>query len=252
MARKVYIQDRDLFAGGNRAALAVIGASSEFRSVRALMDHDRLEDVDRVTARDEAYGNIPKVVDGRVGLRNVKGYKGSKRKLLREMPWASIAVLTPVGGFARADLTGELRWLMQALIAASSPFASSGHYRSSFRYVVGASAQRGIPRGNQWTIAGVTNVAAYASALENMRSKQVFRRVFSKLQTRSRKKNYDVRLTYLLNTTEISGKGISYPAPVIQIGQLNSMRGRTGLQFRKRPVGRTWIPKGWRRRPWPR
>jgi hypothetical protein len=240
MARKVYIKDRDLFAAGNRSALAVIGANPEFRSVKAFMDADRLEDVQRVTGKDEAYGNIPEVVDGRVGLRNVNSYRGSKRALLAQMPWASVAVLTPVGGFARVDLTGELRWLMQTLIAASSPFTRTGKYRSSFRYVVGRTVQRGLPRGDQgqWTIAGVTNIAAYASALENMRARNIFRRTFTKIQSRARNKNYDVRMDYMSETSELGSKGFAYPSPVIWIGQLNSMRGRTGLQFRKRPPSR--------------
>jgi hypothetical protein len=240
MARKVYIQDRDLFAAGNRSALAVIGADPKFHSVKAFMDEDRLEDVQRVTGMDEAYGNIPETVDGQVGLNVVKNYSGSKRTLLGKMPWASIAVLTPVGGFQRADLTGELRWLMQTLRAAASPFTRTGNYRSSFMYVVGGTVQRGLPQGDedQWTIAGVTNTAVYASALENMRAHNVFRRTFTKVQSRARAKNYDVRMDYLSEVSEPSPKGFSYPSPVIWIGQLNSMRGRTGLQFRKRPPSR--------------
>jgi hypothetical protein len=249
MAKAVYIKDADIRAGGNRAALAVTGAGREFKSVLGLMDHDRREDLARVTAMDERYKNIPETVEGRVGTTNVRNYSGSKAKLLKDKStWASVSVLTPVGGFQRADLTGELRWVMQTLLAAASPFASSGRYRSSFRYVVGGVPQRGIPRGDKWTLAGVTNVAAYASALENMREHKVFRRTFTKVQARARLKNYDARMFYLTGVSE----GRKYPSPMIQIGQLNSMRGKTGLQFRQRPVGAQWNPNGWRRRPWDR
>jgi hypothetical protein len=248
MAKAVYIKDADIRAGGNRAALAVIGAGPEFRSVKGYMNADRLEKVDEQTALDEARELIPEVVDGRVGMQNVNDYRGSKRALLARMPWASVAVLTPVGGFQRTDLTGELRWIMQALIAAASPFGRSGRYRSSFRYVVGGAPQRGIPRGDKWTLAGVTNIAPYASALENMRERKIFRRVFTKVRSRARAKNYDARMFYLIGVSE----GRKYPAPYIQIGQLNSMRGKVGLQFRQRPVGQHWNPSGWRRRPWDR
>jgi len=236
---KTFIKDKDLFSAGNRSALAVLGVD-EFKSVKAFMDSERLEDVVRVTTLDEVRGQIPEIVDGRVGLNNIKDYEGSKARLLEKMPWASVAVLTPAGQFARPDLTEELRWLYQALVTASSPFASTGNYRASFRYVVGRTVSRGLPKGDegQWTVAGVTNIAAYASALENMRSRNVFRRTFSKVQTRARSKNYDVRMDYLNEVSELGTKGFSYPSPVIWIGQLNSMRGRTGLQFRKRPQGR--------------
>jgi len=253
---KIYIKDKDLFAGGNRAALAVMGADPKFKSTLAFMDADRLEAVERQSKVDQRYKLIPTPADVKVGTSFRSDYKGDPLSLLKKTPWAGITIFERAGAGAQVDLREELRIIYRMLLAAASPFQRSGKYAQSFRFQVGGNLSRSVPF-TDFNIAGITNVAAYASSLEGSRTRNIFRRVFTKVQARARKLGYDARYTFLLGVAEGSKSVSSYPAPVIQIGYLNTMRGKTGLQSRRRPVasGR-WMPpeSGWgrRRRDWRR
>jgi hypothetical protein len=226
-----FLTDAD-FRSVQAAQKAIILAGTPHRSVYGMFTHDMQEDIRRVTQGDQRYKNTPTPpYTVRIGTTRLTKQTGSL-SLIFDRTKLGDTTIASAGADVRIDLTKELQWLMVHL-KLRSPVVT-GNYRKSMRYVVAKSLSEILPRGSSWTVAGVTNVAVYASALENVRRLQTFRRVFTQVQSRAKAQGYDARMDYLAETAAPSNKGLRYPTPVIWIGQLNSMRGRTGIQFKKR------------------
>jgi len=205
-------------------------AGTPHRSVKAMFTADMREDIGRITRGDERYGNLPpKPVTVRVGLTHIKNFDGSIPRLLQKMELGEQAILTPASDSQTIDLRKIAVDIRKALFLAS-PFRT-GHYRNSFRFVVGNTVSRTVPTEGSFSIIGVTNIAAYAPTLENPTWHRVFNTVWRRVIKQARAEGFDARITYLGHASEeqSTSRGVvRYAAPVIQIGYLNTMRGQTG------------------------
>jgi hypothetical protein len=156
---------------------------------------------------------------------------------------------------------------MLKLLAPPSTGRRKNHtfrYRDGFRYVIGDVPYRIVPAGLDYTLIGITNVVPYASTLENPTWQRPFARVWARVQRMASAENFDAKFTYLAGSSlpqfrkayfESLGDppGSSYPrgsvtpygvylrasdygqrrlirytVPIIWLGPLNSMKGRTG------------------------
>ena len=153
------------------------------------------------------------------------------------------------------------------LMAGPSSNARKNHthrYRDGFRYVIGDVPYKFVPAGLDYTVIGITNVAPHAPTLENPGWPRPFTKGWQKIQRLATKENFDAKFTYLSGSSipqfrkayfeslgdppgsafpirsttpygvylRASDYGhrrlIRYTVPVIWLGPLNSMRGRTG------------------------
>ena len=205
-------------------------AGTPHRSVKAMFTADMREDIERQTSGDVRYKNVPrKPITARVGLQHLKNFDGSIPRLLQKMELGEQAILTPASDSQTIDLRKIAVDIRKALFLAS-PFRT-GHYRSSFRFVVGNTMTRTIPTEGSFSIIGVTNFAAYAPTLENPTWHRPFNRVWPRVRKQALIEGFDARITYLGHASEdqpTSRGVVRYAAPVIQIGYLNTMRGQTG------------------------
>jgi len=146
-------------------------------------------------------------------------------------------------------------------------------YRQSFRFVIGSTAYQTIPPEGTYTIIGITNVAPHAATMENPGWPQPFRKMWMEVERMSRAENFDARFSYLAGSSlpqkreaywesrgyalgqrtpfgVILGKQdyghrrpIRYAVPVIWVGPLNSMGGKTGrmkARHRRNRRKRVW------------
>ena len=200
-------------------------------TIDAQLRADLRKDLKRVTARDKVYGNLPRApLDALVGRSRLRDYKSDPVLLVASTRLGDTTVLTPAGALQDIDLVAEAQWVYNTLRLASP--VRSGRYRSSFRYTVGGKLLRSPPRGATFSVIGVTNIAPYASVLENPTWPRPFREAWKLVLKRSKQVPFDCRLTYLVGVSEQrprtgGGREKPYASPVLEIGYYNSMR-RTG------------------------
>ena len=177
--------------------------------------------------------NMPDVVDARVGSGTFKDYKGDKSQLLKKrMRFAERAVFSSEG-LQDIDLVALARELYADLWAATPVL--TGYLRQHLFYVVGSDVLRVVRPGIDASIIGVINIAPYAAKHDMPGWSRPFHRVLRKWMQRARRENFDVRYRFLQGESvpqrlRREGRTAQYASPVIEIGYLNSMRGRTGNQ----------------------
>ena len=215
---------------GNQLQKELLLAGSGFGSVEEMFTAHMREDIGRITRGDERYGNLPpKPITARVGLTHIKNFDGSIPRLLRKMEIGERAILTPGNITQDVNLLRIILAIRKALYLASP--IRTGHYRSSFRFVVGGGMFKAVPVTDDFSIIGITNIAAYASTLENPTWHRPFNRVWPRVRKQARIEGFDARITYIgqaSEETQTSEGPFTYAIPIIQIGYLNTMRGETG------------------------
>jgi len=140
------------------------------------------------------------------------------------------------------------------------------HYREGFRFLIGetAYAPGSVSVNMDFTVIGVTNVAPHAATMENPSWYRPFHRLWQRVSREATAKNLDSRFNYIRggslpmfreaywenrgykvgDTTPFKTymqrsdyghrRWIRYAVPVIWIGPLNSMGGKTG-RIKSRP-----------------
>ena len=116
----------------------------------------------------------------------------------------------------------------------------SGHYKTSFRFVVGGKIVSSLPTPLGVTVVGVTNTAYYAAHIDSTKSKiRPFVKALAWLRGHPEKPRFDARLGPYLpismatESVQSKGKQKAYTLPVLYVGQLNSLTGK-GVRRRSR------------------
>lgn len=213
-------------------------AGTPYTSVRQALEADLRRVVAEGLARDEA--RLTDTVDAIAGSKRYQRYSGPKPRLANDMGLDEKILIVPVGAFGSLDLAAIARSLLGVLVAATPVL--SGHLRGSYRFTIGDQVLDSLPADARFSIVGVINIAAYASVNENPGWTQPYRRAWTWIARKAREDGFDARFRYRLETGEqvtTRQRGtFSYPAPIIEIGYLNTMRGRTGRLARVRPASR--------------
>lgn len=214
------------------------------RNARSVMEKDLNEDITRQTPRDER--TLPKEMDIKVGGGGFfpKNTKPHWRRIVQtKFGYRTIA---RSGTLAQIDVAPLARKIMQMLVLASPP-SQSGHYRASFRYVIGRRFTKTLPLNPEsYTAIGVANIAAYASTLDAPRrwTPRPFDRVFKLLRRNAEFRDAELRHgPYIASSSEeirTLGKrgdkysGLSaYSVPVIWVAPIGAMA-TTKHTFRRR------------------
>jgi hypothetical protein len=197
--------------------------------------------------------DLPTPMDALVGGQTIKDFQGDKSELARaRMPFATtLRFVAPDARGADIDFVKEARMIMIEVRGRFSirpgkrPNDPQMPYHKAFRFMVGGSAYIQPPPNESFTIIGITNIANHASTLENPTWPQPFRKCFTQfVRRRAKAMGYEARFRYLGGSSEgYTHRGIrpdpnrkqSYPrwinyaVPIIEIGPLGSMGGKTGI-----------------------
>jgi len=242
MARSAYIDPRS-FARADALIRATLGDNA----LRVLLTDQR-----EAIAYDLKYGVgtydpvIPymrRKVDALIGTQRLKDFDGDKPTLVRrKMPFATRVIFSQ-DEEQEIDLRRELILLRAMLMAASSNNVLF-RYRTTFKFWIGGQVMNFLPPNGDFAIGGVVNTHSYAPKVECQKWFRPYRLVWRIVNRVDRKRRMDVRIRNLQGITEVS-KGRPWPSPVIELGYLNSMRGKTGnLLGRQRCNGQTVFPIG--------
>ena len=127
---------------------------------------------------------------------------------------------------AELDLRRELQ-LVKHMLEAVSTHGVLHRYRRSFKYWVGGRVMDQLPPNGEFAIGGIVNTHSYAPKVECRLWFRIFRQVWSSVRAVRNSRRMDVRIRNLQGVTEVN-QGRAWPSPVIEIGYLNSMNGKTG------------------------
>jgi hypothetical protein len=235
---------------------------ADFRSAKAVTDaffgdpskgtsaYQRFQNDQRAALAEDVQGNeyrMPKPVDVRINKEHKKSYKGDPSNLIdTKMKLGTVAVFE--GQSADVDLYKAARDAFDALVRAAP--VDSGKYRRSFEFVVddryvGRSLSRNAVK--RTSIIGILNRMDYASTLESpgkarttgKRWPRPFRRAWPRILKAAKRGSYDARLGFVSSKvagdpTTVTGKQKYYTMPIIELGQLNTLRGAYTFKFIKR------------------
>jgi hypothetical protein len=225
------------FASGDALFRGLFGENAKTKLLR---------DQRELVAYEIEQTELPTPMDVKIGTLVYKDFEGDKARLAEtRMPFASILRFQdPSQGDSAIDFRKEAMFVL-ALLRAHLPRQHTGRYAGDFRYVVGGVATISVPTVD-FTIVGITNIATYASTLENNPDwPRTFHKAWPKVRSRAALLGYDARLRYLQGSSRIyQRKGmrvdphdgsnrrgpVQYAVPIIEIGPLNSMANQTGLR----------------------
>jgi len=236
VSRSKWLSDQD-FASADALFRSFFGENAKARLLR---------DQRQLVAYEIEQTELPTPMNVKIGSTVLEDFEGDKARLAEnDMPFASVLRFEDKSqGDANIDFRKEAMFVM-AMLQAHLPRQHTGRYASDFRYVVGGTATISVP-SEDFTLIGVTNIATYASTLENNPDwPRTFHKAWSKVRSRARLVGYDARLRYLQGSSRIyQRKGaridphdgsnrrgpVQYAVPIIEIGPLNSMDNKTGLR----------------------
>jgi hypothetical protein len=129
-------------------------------------------------------------------------------------------------GLEQIDLRRELINLKNMLKMASG-HGILGRYRTTFKFWVGGQVMDTLPLDGDFAIGGIVNTHSYAPKVECPNWPRPYRIVWRLVNRIAYKRRMDVRIRNLQGITEVN-KGRPWPSPIIELGYLNTMRGKTG------------------------
>lgn len=191
---------------------------------------------------DTTEPEMPTPMDYSVEGTTSRDYKGDKSELVkRTVPFAGrFRFTSKEGRYADVDFIKEIELIMADLRGRCAIPAKTGAYGQSFRYIVGDKSYPTVPRGLDFTVIGVTNIAPYASTQENPTWHQPFRKCWSGyVVARARALGYDAVFKYIGNGSipylhqgirpdpnrkQSYERTIRYAVPTIQIGPFGSLK----------------------------
>jgi hypothetical protein len=233
---KKWLSDKD-FASGDAFFRGMFGKNAKTKL---------LEDQRELVAYEVSETELPTPMTVKIGSAVIKDFEGDKVALVQNrMPFATVLRFEDAG-YVGPDIDFRKEAMfVKAMLQAHLPRPYTGRYAKDFRYVIGGVATIAVPTAD-FTIIGVTNIATYASTLENNPDwPRTFHKAWPKVRSRARTLGYDARLRYLQGSSRIyNRKGMrvdphdgsnrrgpmQYAVPIIEIGPLNSMDNKTGLR----------------------
>lgn len=116
---------------------------------------------------------------------------------------------------------------LKAILESASTHGILYRYKSTFAFWVGGKVVSVLPPEGNFSIGGVVNTHSYAPKVECNLWPRPYRFVWRIINSVKYKRRMDVRIRNLQDITEVND-GHTWPSPIIELGYLNTMRGKVG------------------------
>lgn len=197
---------------------------------------------------------MPEVADYYTEGKVYRDFKGDKSAIVgASVQFAGrFRFIAPEARFGDIDFLKEIFLIAQNLKIQCAIPERTGNYARSFYYLIGGTAYENLPVGKDFTVIGITNIATYASTMENPTWHQPFNRCWrGYVVHRAKALGYDAVFKYINGgSVPYFHKGIRpdphspkttyprwirYAIPTIQIGPYGSLKvtGKPRARHRK-------------------
>lgn len=169
---------------------------------------------------------MPRKVTAYIDTQRIENFTGDKAKaVLTSMNFGG-QVIFDAGKNEQINLRQELIRL-KAMLEAASGHSILKRYKTTFAFWVGGKVMSSLPPEGEFAIGGVVNTHSYAPKVECRNWPRAYRKVWLAVNRIAYKRRMDIRIRNLQGITE-ENEGRPWPSPVIELGYLNTMKGKTG------------------------